>query len=87
MKTLRATIAYCERELESDDVDDEPEPDREPPEEYDEEEWADAVDDCEAPARATLTTKEINGSRYYYWQWSEDGSTKSEYIAPVNPKR
>lgn len=86
-ETLRATIAYCEAELASDDIQEEAEPDREPPEEYDEEQWAEAVEDVDAPARATLTTKDINGNRYYYYQWSEDGTTKSEYVAPVNPKR
>ncbi len=91
-ETLRATIAYCEAQLEADDgedVDDESERNQGPPDEFegDAEQWADAVDDCEAPARATLTTKEINDNQYLYWQWSEDGKTKSEYVAPVNPKR
>ncbi|QKY22271.1 hypothetical protein B4589_017905 (plasmid) [Halolamina sp. CBA1230] len=88
-ETLRATIAYCETQLETDDGDDTDESERDPeaPEGYDDEEWADAIDDCNAPTRATLTTKEINGNRYYYWQWSEGETTKSEYIAPVNPKR
>lgn len=45
------------------------------------------VDGSAAPNRATLTTKTINGYRYFYRQWSEDGQTKSEYVAPVNPKR
>ena len=49
--------------------------------------WADAVADSEAPGGATLTEKEISGNRYLYWQWSEDGKTKSEYVAPANPKR
>ncbi len=86
-ETLQAVIDYCERELASDDVDDEPE--REPPKEFegDAEQWADAVDCTDAPGRATLTTKTINGSQYYYWQWSEGGKTESEYIAPKNPKR
>lgn len=57
------------------------------PEDWDTEEWADAVEDCDAPVRATLTTKTIKGNEYYYWQWSEDGTTRSEYIAPKNPKR
>lgn len=88
-ETLRATIAYCEAQLENEDVEDTDEPvaDPEAPEGYDDEEWADAVEDCEAPARATLTTKEINGNQYYYWQWSEGEKTRSEYIAPVNPKQ
>lgn len=87
--TLRATIAYCEAQLESDDVDDERDRDPEPPETFegDEEQWADAVDGCEAPSRATTTVKTINGNDYVYLQWSQDGKTKSEYVAPVNPSR
>jgi len=93
-ETLRATIAYCEAQLETDEegvdnVDDEPDRAENPPEEFegDDEQWAEAVDDCAAPTRATLTTKEINGNHYLYWQWSEGGKTKSEYVAPVNPKQ
>ncbi len=92
-ETLRATIEYCEAQLDGgdervDDVDEEADRADDPPEEFegDEEQWAAAVDDCAAPARATLTTKEINGNHYLYWQWSEDGKTKSEYVAPKNPK-
>lgn len=36
---------------------------------------------------AVITKKEINGHHYYYWQWWEGDKTKSEYIAPVDPKR
>jgi len=92
-ETLRATIAYCEAQLEGnqdvDDGDEESERDDEPPAEFegDAEQWAEAVDDCEAPSRATLTTKEINGNHYLYWQWSDNGKTKSEYVAPKNPKQ
>jgi len=93
-ETLQAVIDYCQAELEREATsEDEPaEPtkaDSEPPEEFegDAEQWADAVNGSEAPARATLTEKEISGNRYLYWQWSEKGSTKSEYIAPKNPKR
>ena len=25
----------------------------------------------EVPSKATITTKEINDNRYYYWQWRE----------------
>lgn len=88
-ETLRATIAYCEAELEADDVDDEPDETRDLPDAFegDEEQWETAVEDVDAPARATVTTKEIKGYQYLYYQWSEDGKTKSEYIAPVNPKQ
>ncbi|NKE37931.1 hypothetical protein GWG54_19450 [Natronococcus sp. JC468] len=45
------------------------------------------LDRDDAPSNATLTTKEINGNRYYYWQWREGEKIKSEYIRPVDPKR
>jgi hypothetical protein len=38
-----------------------------------------------APSGATLTTKEINGNQYYYWQWRDGEKIKSEYIRPVDP--
>lgn len=87
--TLRATIAYCEAQLGSGDIDDESERHSEPPDEFegDTEQWEAAVADCEAPSRATLTEKEISGNLYLYYQWSEDGKTRSEYVAPKNPKR
>ncbi|MDF9747955.1 hypothetical protein [Natrinema salsiterrestre] len=37
------------------------------------------------PAKATITTKEINDNRYYYWQWREGDKVKSKYKGPVNP--
>jgi len=35
------------------------------------------------PAKATITIKEINDNRYYYWQWREGDSVKSQYKGPV----
>ncbi|WP_394743104.1 hypothetical protein [Natronococcus roseus] len=58
--------------------------------ELEEQEVADRPKDLDrddAPSRATLTTKKINGNQYYYWQWREGEKTKSEYIRPVDPKR
>jgi|GEM_PF-239446 len=43
---------------------------------------ADLPDDV--PAKATITIKEINDNRYYYWQWREGESVKSKYKGPVN---
>ena len=37
------------------------------------------------PAKATITIKEINDNRYYYWQWREGEKIKSKYKGPVNP--
>ena len=37
------------------------------------------------PNRATLTIKEINDNRYYYWQWREGEKIKSKYKEPVSP--
>lgn len=38
----------------------------------------------DAPASATLTTKTIKDHDYYYWQWREGGTVRSEYIGPVS---
>ncbi|MCD2201861.1 hypothetical protein [Halobacterium sp. KA-6] len=38
----------------------------------------------EAPAKATITVKEIN-NRYYYWQWQDGEHVSSAYKGPVNP--
>ena len=39
----------------------------------------------DVPAKATITIKEINDNRYYYWQWRESDKVKSKYKSPVNP--
>jgi len=39
----------------------------------------------DVPAKATITIKEINDNRYYYWQWREGEKVTSKYKAPVNP--
>lgn len=48
---------------------------------------ADDFDRKDAPVGATLVTKNIDDRDYYYWNWRADGTVKSEYICPVNPKR
>lgn len=90
-ETLEAIAEYAERlaaekrvavrdELQSEEaVSDEP------PEEWDAGEWEAATSDADAPAKATVTVKEIDGREYYYYQWRDGSKIKSEYIAPVNP--
>jgi hypothetical protein len=39
----------------------------------------------DVPRKATITIKEINDNRYYYWQWREGEKIKSKYKGPVNP--
>ena len=39
----------------------------------------------DVPAKATITIKEINDNRYYYWQWREGEKIRSKYKGPVNP--
>ena len=39
----------------------------------------------DVPSKATITIKEINDNRYYYWQWRDGDRIKSKYKAPVNP--
>lgn len=73
--------AQAERELEERADDD-----AEIPEEWDADEWDDALEDVEdAPSGATRTKKTIDGRQYYYYQWREGDKIKSEYIAPVVP--
>ena len=39
----------------------------------------------DVPSKATITIKEINDNRYYYWQWREGEKVKSKYKSPVSP--
>ena len=39
----------------------------------------------DVPTKATITIKEINNNRYYYWQWREGDRIRSKYKSPVNP--
>lgn len=36
------------------------------------------------PSKATITTKEINGNRYHYWQWREGDKIRSKYKGPAS---
>lgn len=47
----------------------------------------DRLDDLpsEVPTKATITIKEINDNRYYYWQWRDGDKIRSKYKGPVNP--
>ena len=56
-------------------------------EESDEDEINERPDDLpdEVPSKATITIKEINDNRYYYWQWREGDKIKSKYKSPINP--
>jgi hypothetical protein len=38
----------------------------------------------DVPAKATITIKEINDNRYYYWQWREGEKVRSKYKGPVD---
>jgi len=39
----------------------------------------------DVPAKATITIKEINNNRYYYWQWRDGEKIRSQYKGPVSP--
>ena len=56
-------------------------------EESDDDEIDNRPDDLpdDVPSKATITIKEINDNRYYYWQWREGDKIKSKYKSPVNP--
>jgi hypothetical protein len=50
------------------------------------EKMKDAVERADSvPSRPTVTTKEVDGSFYYYLQWLDDDTVKTQYIAPVEP--
>ena len=55
-----------------------------------EEDGEDDVDDRpeelpdDVPSKATITIKEINDNRYYYWQWREGDMVTSKYKGPVD---
>ena len=55
--------------------------------ESDDGDFKDRPDDLpdDVPSKATITIKEINDNRYYYWQWREGDKIKSKYKSPVNP--
>ena len=38
----------------------------------------------DVPSKATITVKEINDNRYYYWHWREGENIKSKYKGPVD---
>lgn len=63
----------------------------EAPDEWDDDdEWQEALDDAFQKAeisrsKGTLTTKTIDDRDYYYLQWREGDSVKSQYVAPVTP--
>jgi hypothetical protein len=48
-----------------------------------EEQPEDLPDDV--PMKATITIKEINDNRYYYWQWRDGEKIRSQYKGPVDP--
>ena len=39
----------------------------------------------DVPSKATITIKNINDNRYYYWQWRDGEKVRSKYKGPVNP--
>ncbi|ELY35540.1 hypothetical protein [Natronorubrum tibetense] len=55
--------------------------------ETDQDEVEERADDFpdDVPSKATITIKNINDNRYYYWQWREGDKIKSKYKGPVNP--
>jgi hypothetical protein len=58
-------------------------------EESDDDESSERSEDFpdDVPSKATITIKEINDNRYYYWQWRESDKVKSKYKSPVNPNK
>jgi hypothetical protein len=56
-------------------------------EQDDEEESEERQEDLpdNVPSKASITIKEINDNRYYYWQWRDGDKIRSKYKGPVNP--
>lgn len=75
---------YREQELE-DELEEESVGDQIPPKGWSEQQWEETVADVDAPEKATLTVKTINDNDYFYYQWRDGDSVKSEYVAPVDP--
>mgnify|MGYP002760721558 FL=1 len=50
------------------------------PKDWSQDEWGKVVSDTDAPAKANLTTKSIDGNDYYYFQWRENGKIKKVNI-------
>lgn len=60
------------------------------PEDWDDEEWEAQMDEALEKAdisggKGTLVTKNIDGRQYYYLNWREGDTVKSQYVAPVTP--
>jgi len=52
----------------------------------DQEEVEERPDDLpdDVPSKATVTIKEINENRYYYWQWRDGEKIRSRYKGPTD---
>ncbi len=66
--------------------------DDETPEEWDDAEWEEVVEDAYEEAeiprgKGSVTVNQIDGRGYYYLKWSESGEFRSQYLAPVSPKK
>jgi hypothetical protein len=55
---------------------------------FEEESEDDEIDERpdDLPTKATITIKEINDNRYYYWQWRDGERVRSKYKGPVDPE-
>ena len=78
---LRDVATYAESLSEHKEREARPE---ESPNQDDVEEQPDEPPD-DVPAKATITIKDINDNRYYYWQWREGEKVRSQYKGPVSP--
>lgn len=80
----RAAQAAADLEKQATDVDGRPD------EWDDDEKWDDAIDEAREKAdlqsgKGTITVKQIDGRGYYYLQWRDGSTIKSQYVAPVAP--
>ncbi|WP_135304796.1 hypothetical protein [Haloarcula amylovorans] len=77
-------------ELNTATMDDQPTESAETPDEWDDDEWEEQLEDAREkaelpPPKGTLTTKTIDGRDYYYLQWRDGETIRSQYVGPVDP--
>jgi hypothetical protein len=87
LEEIKTLCANLEAAAEPDDQSTE-QPDT--PEEWEADEWDEQLDAAREkaaipPTKGTLTTKTIDGRDYYYLQWRDGDTVRSQYVGPVDP--
>lgn len=56
------------------------------PDGWEQSEWDKAVNGVDVPESASLTTKMVDSQLFFYYEWEDGGSRRSEYVGPVHPE-